>query len=48
MGMAAALVFFAGGAWAQLDTDVPLGHVKIQSSSGNRLGCEYCGHQQSQ
>jgi hypothetical protein len=33
MGMALALVFYAGtGAWAQLHTDVPLGHIKIQTA----------------
>jgi hypothetical protein len=33
MGIAVALVFYAGtGAWAQLDTDVPLGHIKIQTA----------------
>jgi len=33
LGMAAALVFYAStGAWAQLDTDVPGGHLKIQTS----------------
>jgi hypothetical protein len=43
MGMAAALVFFAGGAWAQLDTDVPLGHVKIQSSWETDWGVSTAG-----
>jgi hypothetical protein len=33
MGIAVALVFYAGtGAWAQLDTDVPLGHIKLQTA----------------
>ena len=33
MGMALALVFYAGtGAWAQLDTDLPGGHLKIQTA----------------
>ena len=33
MGIAAALILYAGtGAWAQLDTDVPLGHIKIQTA----------------
>ncbi len=33
MGIEAALAFHAGtGAWAQLDTDVPLGHIKIQTA----------------
>jgi hypothetical protein len=33
MGIAAALIFYAGtGAWAQLDTDVPGGHLKIQTA----------------
>jgi hypothetical protein len=33
MGIAAALVFYAGaGAWAQLDTDTPGGHLKIQTA----------------
>jgi hypothetical protein len=33
MRIAVALVFYAGTrAWAQLDTDVPLGHIKIQTA----------------
>src|SRR5215472_6984431 len=33
MGIAAALVMYTGaGAWAQLDTDTPGGHLKIQTA----------------
>src|ERR1700691_2405890 len=45
MGMMAALViFYAGtGAWAQLDTDVPLGHLKIQTSLETDWGVHTAG-----
>ncbi|HLK86048.1 MAG TPA: DUF1302 family protein [Candidatus Binataceae bacterium] len=44
MGIAAALVMYAGaGAWAQLDTDVPLGHVKIQTALETDWGVHTAG-----
>ena len=44
MGMAAALVFYAGtGAWAQLDTDVPGGHIKIQTALETDWGVTTAG-----
>ncbi len=47
MGMAAALVFYAGtGAWAQLDTDVPGGHIKIQTALETDWGVQHCGQGQ--
>ena len=44
MGIAAALIFYAGtGAWAQLDTDVPGGHLKIQTALETDWGCHTAG-----
>ena len=44
MGMAAALVFYAGtGAWAQLDTDLPGGHLKIQTALETEWGIHTAG-----
>lgn len=44
MAMAAALVFYAGtGAWAQLDTDVPGGHIKIQTAIETDWGVHTAG-----
>ncbi len=44
LGIAAALVFYAGtGAWAQLDTDVPLGHIKIQTALETDWGVHTAG-----
>ncbi len=44
MGMAVALVFFAGtGAWAQLDTDTPGGHLKIQTALETEWGISTAG-----
>jgi hypothetical protein len=44
MGIAAALIFYAGtGAWAQLDTDVPGGHLKIQTSLETDWGVHTAG-----
>ncbi len=44
MGIAVALVFYAGaGAWAQLDTDVPGGHLKIQTSLETDWGVSTAG-----
>jgi uncharacterized protein DUF1302 len=44
LGMAAALVFYAGtGAWAQLDTDVPGGHLKIQTALETDWGVHTAG-----
>ena len=44
LGMAVALVFYAGtGAWAQLDTDVPGGHLKIQTALETEWGVSTAG-----
>jgi hypothetical protein len=44
VGMAAALVFYAGsGAWAQLDTDTPGGHLKIQTAIETDWGVHTAG-----
>ena len=44
MGIAAALIFYAGtGAWAQLDTDVPAGHIKIQTAFETDWGVSTAG-----
>ena len=44
MGIAAALIFYAGtGAWAQLDTDVPAGHIKIQTALETDWGVSTAG-----
>ena len=44
LGMAAALVFYAGtGAWAQLDTDTPGGHLKIQTAIETDWGVHTAG-----
>ncbi len=44
MGMALALVFYAGtGAWAQLDTDLPGGHLKIQTALETDWGVSTAG-----
>jgi len=44
IGIAVALVFYAGtGAWAQLDTDVPGGHLKIQTSLETDWGVSTAG-----
>lgn len=44
MAMAAALVLYSGaGAWAQLDTDVPTGHIKIQTSLETDWGVHTAG-----
>jgi Protein of unknown function (DUF1302) len=44
MGMAAALVLYAGtAAWAQLDTDVPLGHIKPQTAFETDWGVHTAG-----
>ncbi len=44
MGIAAALIFYAGtGAWAQLDTDLPGGHLKIQSTLETEWGISTAG-----
>jgi hypothetical protein len=44
MAMAMALVFYAGtGAWAQLDTDVPGGHIKLQTALETEWGIHTAG-----
>ncbi len=44
LGLAAALVFYAGtGAWAQLDTDVPGGHIKLQTALETEWGVTTAG-----
>src|ERR1700691_1041790 len=44
VGMAAALILYAGtGAWAQLDTDVPGGHLKIQTALETEWGISTAG-----
>jgi hypothetical protein len=44
MAMATALVLYAGaGAWAQLDTDVPAGHIKLQTSLETDWGVRTAG-----
>ena len=44
LGLAVALVFYAGtGAWAQLDTDLPGGHLKIQTALETDWGVSTAG-----
>jgi len=44
LGMAMALIFYAGsGAWAQLDTDVPGGHLKVQTALETDWGVHTAG-----
>ncbi len=44
MAMAVALIFYAGsGAWAQLDTDVPFGHLKVQTALETDWGVSTAG-----
>lgn len=44
MGIAAAVIFYAGtGAWAQLDTDVPGAHLKIQTALETEWGIHTAG-----
>ena len=44
MGVALALAFYAGtGAWAQLDTDLPGGHLKVQTALETDWGVSTAG-----
>jgi hypothetical protein len=44
MAMATALVFYAStGAWAQIDTDVPGGHIKLQTAWETEWGVSTAG-----